>query len=326
MIEKRPHILIVGSFVMDLTVQTERFPDCGETTLGNDFHTSPGGKGFNQAVQAARMGACVDMVGCLGADAFGAEMLQAAKDEGINVEHVRIVQDTPTAIGNIMLFPDTDGGMQNRIIVVSGANMRLNVQDVAFLKDRISDYDAVLLQLEIPMKVNEAVAAYAYEASVPVMLNPAPAAPLSDAILKHISFLIPNETEAAFLSGVSMERTALGIRREDVREAADILLKRGAKHVLITLGNAGSSYSSKEKQIDCAAVQGVHAIDPTAAGDSYIGSFAVARASGYSVAKAMEHASTVAAITVTRKGGQPSLPTAEEVGFEVLKEAADHGI
>lgn len=316
MMGKRPHILVVGSFVMDLTVQTERFPNCGETTLGNDFHTSPGGKGFNQAVQAARMGARVDIVGCLGADAFGTEMLQAAKSEGIDVEHVRIIRDAPTAVGNIMLFPDADGGMQNRIIVVSGANMRLNTSDVAFLKGRIRNYDAVLLQLEIPMEVNEAVAAYAYEANVPVMLNPAPAAGLSDAILEHITFLIPNETEAAFLSGISMERTAHGIRREDVRTAAGILLDRGARHVLITLGNAGSSYFSKEKQIDCAAVQGVHAIDPTAAGDSYIGSFAVARAYGYSVPKAMEHANAVAAITVTRKGGQPSLPTAAEVGFE----------
>ncbi len=312
----RPHVLVVGSFVMDLTVKADRFPDSGETILGNDFHTSPGGKGFNQAVQAARLGAQVTMVGCVGDDANGKQMLNVAKEEGIDTQHIRVEEGVPSAIGNILLFPDSGSGVQNRIIVVPGANMRLTVDDVAFLQDTIDQYDAVMLQLEIPMEVNEAVAAYAFAANVPVMLNPAPAAELSDSMLRNVAFLLPNETEAAMLSGISIKRAESGVDCKAVREAARVLMDRGVKQVLVTLGDSGSAYFSDGKSVDCPCVQNVVSADPTAAGDSYIAAFTVSTASGATISHAMEFASATAAITVSRLGGQPSLPMLSEIDVD----------
>lgn len=311
---KRPRILVVGSFVMDLIVKADRLPGDGETIIGKSFKMFPGGKGFNQAVQAARLGAQVEMVGCLGNDANGEVMLEAAKKEGIGTAHIRIADDISTAVGNVQLFTTT-GGVQNRIIVVPGANMRLTTDDVAFLADEASNFDAVLLQLEIPMEVNEAVAAYAAAANVPVMLNPAPSAVLSDVLLGNIDCILPNETEAAQLSGIPIARGERGLDPSDVRKAAVKLMERGVKQVLVTLGNAGSAYYAKEVEITCPIVPEYESVDPTAAGDSYIGAFTVAKSAGYSVSQSMQIASMAAGVTVSRMGGFPALPRAEEIGF-----------
>jgi len=317
---KPPRILVVGSFVMDLIVRTDRFPQSGETVLGNSFQMSPGGKGFNQAVQAARLGACVDMVGCLGDDTNGRLMLQAAQAESIGTEHIRLTDGAPTAVGNVQLFNEAHGGVQNRIIVVPGANMQIVQKDVAFLKEDIKRYDAVLLQLEIPMEINNTVARYAFTAGVPLLLNPAPAAKLSDELLSHITYLLPNETEAAEISGIPIARDENGLDHEGVRTAAKRILARGVKQVLITLGNAGSAYFTDDCEETCPCSDDKGAVDPTAAGDSYIGAFSVAIASGVPVRRAMEIASLAASVTVSKIGGQPSLPTAAEIGFELGRE------
>lgn len=314
---KPPRILVVGSFVMDLIVRTDRFPQSGETVLGNSFQMSPGGKGFNQAVQAARLGAYVDMVGCLGDDTNGRLILQAAQAENIGTEHIRQTDGAPTAVGNVQLFNEIHGGVQNRIIVVPGANMQIVQNDVAFLKEDIKLYDAVLLQLEIPMVINNTVARYAFETGVPLLLNPAPAAELSDELLSHITYLLPNETEAAEISGIPFGRNENGPDPEGVRTAAKRILARGVKQVLITLGDAGSAYFIDGCEETCPCTDDKGAVDPTAAGDSYIGAFSVAIASGVPVRRAMEIASRAASVTVSRIGGQPSLPTAAEIGFDL---------
>lgn len=312
---KRPRILVVGSFVMDLIVKADRLPGDGETIVGKSFQMFPGGKGFNQAVQAARLGAQVEMVGCLGSDANGKQMLEAAKKEGIDTTHIRMVDDVSTAVGNVQLFTAAGGGVQNRIIVVPGANMRLATEDVAFLAGEAARFDAVLLQLEIPMEVNEAAAAYAAAANVPVMLNPAPSAALSDVLLSNIDCILPNETEVAQLSGIPISRVERGLDLGSVQKAAWMLMERGVKQVLVTLGNAGSAYYAKEVEITCPIVPEYESVDPTAAGDSYIGAFTVAKAAGYSVSQSMQIASMAAGVTVSRMGGFPALPRADEIGF-----------
>ena len=185
---RKPKILVVGSFVMDLIVKTGHFPNAGETVLGLDYQTAPGGKGANQAVQAARLGAQVTMAGRVGDDDFGRRLIASCREAGVNTEFVSVDSTTYSAIGNVQLEVQ-NGTTRNRIIVVSGANMATRPEDVAFLKDSIAEYDMVMLQLEIPMQINELVAAYAYEKNVPVMLNSAPSAPLSDELLSYLTYI-----------------------------------------------------------------------------------------------------------------------------------------
>lgn len=307
-----PNILVVGSFVMDLIVSARRLPENGETVLGTGFHTAPGGKGLNQAVQAARWGARVTMVGCVGQDAYADTMLRCAREVGVDVSHVKKTDVAPTAIGNVQLFQCCDGSTQNRIVVVSGANMCLRVEDVAFLKEEIQNFDMVMLQLEIPMDVNIAVARFAHVAGVPVMLNPAPAAEIPDELLSLVTYLTPNETEAERISGMPLPRAEDGLNMEQVRRIAGELRKKGPDHVIITLGDAGSLYYGGQFH-HCPCVPGVCAVDPTAAGDSYIGALAVALAAGEPVPVAMEKATHTAAITVSRMGAIPSLPLRTQV-------------
>ena len=170
---KKPKILVVGSFMMDLIASTRRAPNSGETVIGLKFTTAPGGKGANQAVQCARLGADVTMVGKVGKDDFGKRLIDSAAESGVRVEHILVTENAPSAIGNVQV-QSNENGTENRIIVVSGANMELVPEDVAFLENTVSDYDMVIMQHEIPVEVNRAVAKYAKAAGVPVMLNPAP--------------------------------------------------------------------------------------------------------------------------------------------------------
>lgn len=299
---KRPKILVVGSFVMDLIVRANRFVQPGETILGTDFQTAPGGKGANQAFQAARLGAEVTMVGKVGDDAFGREMLASLQCAGVNVEHVPMMKGVASGIGNIQLSVG-DSGSQNRIIVVPGANQKLTDQDVQWLAPRIGDYDMVMLQLEIPMEINELVAQYAYDSGVPVMLNPAPSAPLSDVFLRHVRYISPNEHEARDLTGVPLSDEA------DVRRATEVLRRRGVQNVLITLGEKGAAFDGGNGLVMTPCVRAERVADPTAAGDSFLGAFCTALCAGLQVRPAMEFANQTASITVSRMGAQPSLPT-----------------
>ena len=216
---KKPNILVVGSFMMDLIASTKRAPSSGETVVGLKFQTAPGGKGANQAVQCARLGAHVTMVGQVGNDAFGRIMTDTAKSAGVDVSHVSVDLEESSGVGHITLEV-TEHGAQNRITVCPGANFTLTVEDIAWLKDEIHAYDLVMMQFELPMPVIEAVAQWAHETGVKVMINPAPAAPMSAHLLSCSSYLSPNEHEAAILANHTI-RVDNGVNMEDVRIVAD---------------------------------------------------------------------------------------------------------
>jgi ribokinase len=299
---------------MDLIVSTSRVPNEGETVIdGISFKSASGGKGANQAVQAARLGADVTMVGKIGDDSFGKDMIKAVQSSGVNTSCVIIDKQTSSGVGNIILETKPGQKAKNRIIVVPGANMTITPDDVSFLKDSIKEYDMVMLQLEIPMQVNEIVAGFAYEAGVPVMLNSAPSAPLSKELLKKLSYISPNEHEAADLTGIAINKKDGDLDIESVKKAANALLEKGVKNVIITLGSSGVAFMNKDQFIYKPCIDIVPVVDPTAAGDSFVGAFCTEVASGRSYEEALEYASYTATLTVSRMGAQPSLPLRGEV-------------
>ena len=308
---KRPKILIAGSFNMDLTASCTRAPQAGETVIGKKFRTAPGGKGFNQAVQCARLGADVTMVGKVGEDDFGRALLEAAKGEGIDISHVLADPDEATGIA-IITLEETEEGTQNRIVVCPGANFTISAREIGFLREAVRNYDMVIMQFELPMEIVETIAEWAHEAGVPVMVNPAPAAPMSDRLLSAVTYLSPNEHEAAILTGhsISVEN---GIDYDDVRAVADAFRKRGVKNLIITMGGNGSIAVGESGIHHTECVKMPHVADPTAAGDSFVASFCTVLAAGLPADKALDFASHAAAITVTRMGAMPSLPTVTEV-------------
>ena len=314
---KRPKILIAGSFNMDLTASCTRAPQAGETVIGKKFRTAPGGKGFNQAVQCARLGADVTMVGKVGEDDFGRALLEAAKGEGIDISHVLADPDEATGIA-IITLEETEQGTQNRIVVCPGANFTISAQEIGWLREAVGNYDMVIMQFELPMEIVETIAEWAHEAGVPVMVNPAPAAPMSDRLLGAVTYLSPNEHEAAILTGhsISVEN---GIDYDDVRAVADAFRKRGVKNLIITMGGNGSVAMGESGIHHTECVKMPHVADPTAAGDSFVASFCTVLAAGLPADKALDFASHAAAITVTRMGAMPSLPTVTEVQ-ELLRE------
>lgn len=311
---KKPKILVVGSFVMDLIVRTGRVPNEGETVLdGIDFRTATGGKGENQAVQAARLGAEVTMVGRVGKDMFGEQLLASAKDAGMNVDHVHVDEDSCSGVGNITLQVREGMKAQNRIIVVPGANMKVTLEDVKFLEHTVDEYDMLIIQQEIPSEVNEAVTSYAYAKGVPVMLNPAPSRKVSDDFLSKLTYISPNEYEAGDITGVTIEKGSSGVDMDSVKKASRVLLDKGVKNVIITLGSQGVSFMNKDKFIYVPCIDIVDSVDPTAAGDSFTGAFCTAICMGMDEKEALYFASYTATLTVSRMGAQPSLPYYDEV-------------
>ncbi len=308
---KQPRLLVIGSLVMDLIVCAERFVNAGETILGTDYHTASGGKGANQAAQAALLGADVAMAGKVGDDAFGREMLSSLNRAGVDTSRVRVTHEAPSGVGNIQI-QSVMGKTQTRLVVVPGANMTFTQDDIAPLEREICRYDMVILQLEIPMAVNELVAAWAARDGVPVMLNPAPAAALDAAFLSHLSWLAPNEHEASLLTGLPIATET------DMRRAADWLRQRGCPNVIITLGDRGAACQNGETFFVSPCIPCKHPVDPTAAGDSFIGAFCTALSAGMPVRQAMTFANQAASITVSRMGAQPSLPNLQMVNERLL--------
>ena len=319
---KKPNILVVGSFMMDLIASTKRAPRSGETVVGLKFQTAPGGKGANQAVQCARLGAHVTMVGQVGDDAFGKIMTETAAKAGVDVSHVTVDKNESSGVGHIVLEV-TEHGAQNRITVCPGANFTLSVDDVAWLKDEIGKYDLVMMQFELPMDVIETVAQWAHDAGVTVMINPAPAAPISDKLLACTTYLSPNEHEAAEIAGHPL-RVEGGIHYDDVEAVARAFRARGVENLIITMGENGSIVAGKNgvEHTDC--VKMPHVADPTAAGDSFVAAFCTGLTAGLSQKEALAFASHTAAITVSRMGAMPSLPTITEVQ-ELLRERGYQG-
>jgi ribokinase len=290
-------ILVIGSSNTDMIVQTPHIPRPGETILGGTFNTAAGGKGANQAVACARAGGQVTFVARVGSDMFGDQALEGFRRDGINIDHVTRDETAPSGVALIIV--DDQG--ENSIAVASGANGNLSVSEVDAAAEAISTAGIVLMQLETPIETIEAAAVMAAKNGVLVILNPAPAQPLSDALLQRISILTPNETEAEMLTGIPVETEA------DAQKAAQVLIDKGVTSVIITLGAAGAYVLSEAFQ---GMVPGfsVHPVDTTAAGDTFNGTLAVALAEGKALAGAVTFAHAAAALSVTKLGAQPSAP------------------
>lgn len=314
---KKPNILVVGSFMMDLIASTRRAPNSGETVVGMKFQTAPGGKGANQAVQCARLGASVTMVGKVGNDAFGKIMTDTAAASGVDVSHVLVDPKESSGVGHITLEV-TEHGAQNRITVCPGANFTMTVEEVAWLKDEIGKYDLIMMQFELPMEVIETVAQWAHDAGVTVMINPAPAAPISNKLLSCATYISPNEHEAAILANHTIN-VDNGIDFEDVDIVAKAFQARGVENLIITLGENGSVIAGSNGIHHTQCVKMPHVADPTAAGDSFVAAFCTGLTAGLSQGQALDFASHTAAITVSRMGAMPSLPTIDEVQSLILE-------
>ncbi len=316
---RKPKILVVGSFVMDQIVTTEILPREGQTVLAKNFHKAPGGKGANQAVQAARLGAEVTMVGKLGRDVNGEELLKVCRDVGIDVSHVLYDENVVSGCSVILLQKIPGEAAQNRILVIPGTNMEITLDEVAFLEETICTYDMVILQNEIPMAVNVQVAKFAYEAGVPVMLNSAPSAPLPEELYKYLTYVSPNETEVEDMTGVHISHKGSEVDLDDARNAARLVLEKGVKNVLITLGSAGAFLVDEESEMYSPCASHVKVTDPTAAGDSFVSAFCVGVCCGWERKDILMFANHTAAITVSGMGAMPSLPYLELVVTGIKK-------
>ena len=289
-------IAIIGSMNMDYSLKVEKLPEKGETILAGSFYTAAGGKGANQAVAARRLGAEAYMIGAVGKDANGRELCDKLEAEGISISGVRSV-DTPT--GNAMIT--VDGSGNNTIVVYPGANEEVDEGWIIANKHIIENSDFIILQLEIPMKTVAAAVKLAKSLGKRVILNPAPAADIPAELYSGIDIITPNETELALLTGT-----------KDVYAGARLLLDRGAKSVIITLGEEGCLYMSETGEQSISAYK-VNAIDSTAAGDSFNAALAVALCEGKSIEEALCFANATGAITTTKPGAQEALPYREEV-------------
>jgi ribokinase len=296
-------VVVVGSLNMDLVVRMPQIPRPGETLLGGVFKTFPGGKGANQAVAAARLGANVIMVGCVGDDAFGQEMRETLAREGIDTTHVLVHPQSATGVALIQV----DAAGQNSIAVASGANFELTSTDVESAMQSIGEFDVLVMPLETPLETIYSAARIASQHGAKVILNPAPAQVLNPDLLELVDVLLPNEYEAALMTGSPSLRSAA-----DVSNAAQKLLLLKVKNLIVTMGNRGAMLFDGKTELQIPACP-VQAVDSTAAGDCFVGALAAEICEGKSMIVAAEFASAAAAISVTRDGAQPSLPRREEV-------------
>lgn len=299
----KPNIVVVGSINMDLVIRAAHLPAPGETIAGSGFRTIPGGKGANQAVAAARLGAEVHFIGSIGGDDFGTRLSKGLAGDGIDLTHLSILQDESTGVAVIIL----DAKGQNSIVLSSGANGRVTPEQVQAGAETIAGAQMLVCQLETPLPAVTRAVDIAHDRGVPVILNPAPAVPLDRGLLGKVNYLIPNETEASLLSGVQV------VDGETARVAAHRLVDGGAEHVLITLGDKGVVSVLKDGTVLSMPAITVPVVDTTGAGDTFVGSLAMELASGTPIREAIEYAQYAAALKVTKLGAQTSIPRREEV-------------
>ncbi|GAB3248223.1 ribokinase [Chitinimonas naiadis] len=295
-------ICVLGSLNMDLVMRLPRVPDAGETLIGHQFNTYGGGKGANQAMACAKLGARASMVGRLGKDDFGRALHGALVDAGVDTQELKLLDTVETGVAMIMV----DDAAQNRIVLAQGANLHIKPADIAARPDLIEQASLLICQLEIPLETNQYAIGHAHARGVPVLLNPAPARALPADLLAKVSYLVPNETEASLLTGVPV------IDLASAAMAARQLRDMGCEHVLITLGAQGVLIADTLGIRHWPALQ-VQAVDTTAAGDTFIGGLATGLAEGLSLDQAAQLGMCAAAVSVTRPGAQPALPYRHEL-------------
>jgi ribokinase len=299
----RPNeVLVIGSSNTDLVFTTERLPAPGETILGEDFIIAQGGKGANQAVAAARAGAGVSFVSCVGDDAFGKQSVASVEAEGINTEYVSVISGQASGVAAILV----DLGGENTIVVAPGANRWLTPDLVEKAEPAFTDAAVCLVQLECPVESVQRAVEMAREHHIPVILNPAPAAVLPSGIFEQVYLITPNETETEHLVGIRPDT------KEKTVEAGRLLIQKGVKHVIITLGAQGAMLVNDTHEVQIPAPR-VTATDTTAAGDAFNGALAAALSAGSELEDAIRLANSAGALAVTRQGAQPSLPYLNEI-------------
>ena len=295
------NICVIGSLNMDLVVNVDTMPKPGQTIIGSNFKEVPGGKGANQAVAMARLNGNVSMIGKVGEDGFGQTLINSLKNDKVDTTYI---QTSKGATGVALITVDKNA--QNSIVVSPGANFEVKEDDIDNNIEAIKNSDIVVLQLETPLNTIKYALNKAKELNKYTILNPAPAVKLDDEIIKNVDLLTPNETELEIISGVRIET------EEDIQKAAQIMIEKGVKELIVTLGSKGSLYINKEKSMFKKAYK-VEAVDTTAAGDSYTGALAVALSQDKNIEDAMDFASKVGALSVLKEGAQSSLPTLEDV-------------
>ncbi|WP_418992257.1 ribokinase [Alistipes sp.] len=295
-------IVVIGSSNTDLMVRTPRIPQPGETLIGSGFMVNAGGKGANQAVAAARMGGQVTFVASVGDDQFGREALEHYRAEGIDTRYIVTRADVASGVALISV----DDGAENSIVVAPGANALLSPADVEAAGARIADADYVLVQLEIPLETVARAVELASRHNVPVILNPAPAAPLADSLLARLDLITPNRSETELMTGLRVGSV------NDALAAAEWFRVRGVRRVAITMGSSGALVVD-ERAARFVPAYTVRAVDTTAAGDVFNGALAVALSEGRPLDLAARFAAAAASISVTRAGAQRSIPQRDEV-------------
>lgn len=293
-------LAVVGSINMDMTVTAERIPLKGETLRGESLSHIPGGKGANQAVAMAKLGADVEMFGCVGKDENGQKLLNNLREVGVKTEHIKVLEDVPTGLAMI-----TVGDNDNTIIVVPGANGKVDCAYVDSIKEALKTFDMVVLQHEIPLETVHYVVEFCAENNIPVVLNPAPAAEVPMDIIEKVTYVTPNEHEAVLIFG--KEHTT-----ED-------LLKKYPEKLVITQGSRGVSTCLKSGEILSVPARPAKVVDTTGAGDTLNGAFSVQIANGVDMKTALTYANTAASLSTEKFGAQSGMPKAEDVEKELKR-------
>lgn len=301
---KSEGVLVVGSANMDLVLSVEKFPQPGETIFGKKFEMFPGGKGANQAVCCAKLGAKTLFIGKMGKDDFAKSLAYNMKKIGVDLHHLFIDEFENT--GTALITVDDRG--ENEIIVISGSNMNLSPDDIESKRELFEKVKVVITQLEIPLETVMKVAEISDENDAVIILNPAPANELPGKLISKIDYLTPNETELEILSGMKISD------EKSIENAAKKLLNKGVKNVIVTMGDKGAFLiNNNESKIFPASK--VKVIDSTGAGDAFNGALAYALSNGEEIGKAIQLANSVAAFAVTKMGAQSSLPALEDLTF-----------